>query len=53
MSSNIKVNVIDDNLINPVNGVDLSNTNIDTYIEENIPEHLIEKYEIIKEQLDI
>lgn len=52
MSSNIKVNVIDDNLINPVNGVDLSNTNIDTYIEENIPEHLIEKYEIIKEQLD-
>lgn len=52
MSSNIKVNIIDDNLINPVNGADLSNTNIDTYIEENIPEHLIEKYEIIKEQLD-
>ncbi len=52
ISSNIKVNIIDDNLINPTNGVNLSNTNIDTYIEENIPEHLIEKYEIIKEQLD-
>ena len=50
MNSNIKVNVIDDNIINSAQGVNLS-TNIDTYIEENIPEHLLEKYEIIKDKL--
>ena len=50
MNSNIKVNVIDDNIINSVQGVNLS-TNIDSYIEENIPEHLLEKYEIIKDKL--
>ena len=50
MNSNIKVNVIDDNIINSTQGVNLS-TNIDTYIEENIPEHLLEKYEIIKDKL--
>ena len=50
MNSNIKVNVIDDNIINSVQGVNLS-TNIDTYIEENIPAHLLEKYEIIKDEL--
>ena len=50
MNSNIKVNVIDDNIINSTQGVNLS-TNIDTYIEENIPEHLLEKYESIKDKL--
>ena len=50
INSNIKVNIIDDSFINSIQGVNLS-TNIDAYIEENIPEHLLEKYEIIKDQL--
>jgi len=51
ISSNIRLHVIDDetNIENlTVNGF---NTNIETYIEQNIPEHLDEKYNLIKTRL--
>lgn len=50
INANLKVNVIDDDFVEKIEGVKF-NTNIEKYIETNIPDHLSGKYELIKEQL--
>ena len=51
VDANIRVHVIDDDTdINTLN-VEGLNTNIKSYIEQNIPEHLNNKYEIITNKL--
>ena len=48
---NIKVHVIDKNTNLETLAIEGFNTNISEYIESNIPEHLTNKYEIIKNKL--
>lgn len=50
IDANVKVNIVDDDIIEKIEGVKFD-TNIEKYIKDNIPEHLSEKYELIKEQL--
>ena len=51
VDANIRVHVIDgDTDINTLN-VEGLNTNIQSYIEKNIPEHLDDKYELITNRL--
>lgn len=50
VNSNFKVNVIDDEFIDKIDGIKFT-TNIEQYIENNIPENLTSKYQLIKEQL--
>ena len=47
VNSNVKVNIIDDSVIEKLN-TDSFDTNIDKYIEQNMPIHLTEKYENVK-----
>lgn len=51
IDSNIRIHVIDDNSSAELLNVDGFNTNIQTYIEDNIPDHLQEKYDYIKDKL--
>lgn len=51
VSTNIRVNIIDDNEIEQLQTIDGFNTNINQYIEENIPDNLKQKYELIKKKL--
>lgn len=52
IDADIKINVITDDVIHAeIGGMNL-NTNIDNYIETNIPEHLYKKYELIKEKIN-
>lgn len=51
ISNNIRVHIIDDNEIEQLQNIDGFNTNINQYIEENIPDNLKEKYELIKKKL--
>ena len=51
MDSNIRINIIDEFDNGEMLSVDGFNTNIQTYIEDNIPEHLNNKYEYIKEKM--
>ena len=51
INSSIKLNIFDDNIeLDKLGGMQF-NTSIDRYIEDNIPDHLSDKYNIIKEQL--
>lgn len=52
---NIKVNVVDDSIINDMRNAEASkdfNVNISQYIDNNIPEHLYKKYTLIKERIN-
>lgn len=51
ISNNIRVHIIDDNEIEQLQTMDGFNANINQYIEENIPDNLKEKYELIKKKL--
>lgn len=51
LDSNIRINVIDDLDNGEMLSVEGFNTNIQNYIEDNIPNHLISKYEYIKEKM--
>lgn len=51
LDSNIRINIIDEFDNGEMLSVDGFNTNIQTYIEDNIPEHLNNKYEYIKEKM--
>lgn len=51
VDSSIRIHVIDDDTNIETLSVDGFNTNISQYIEDNIPEHLDSKYEIIKNRL--
>lgn len=50
-SANIRIHVIDDNSMEAGLVTEGFNTNINQYIENNIPSHLNEKFEIIKDKL--
>ena len=50
--ANIRLHIIDDEEIDkPIVSAEGFNTNITDYIEKNIPEHLNDKYNILKEKL--
>lgn len=51
LDANIKINIIDEYESGEMLSVEGFNTNIQTYIEDNIPEHLNNKYEYIKEKM--
>lgn len=53
VSSNIRINIVDDNLsiLSDINGINF-NMNIDDYIENNIPNELKPKFEIIKKRIN-
>lgn len=51
LDANIRINIIDEFDNGEMLSVDGFNTNIQTYIEDNIPEHLNNKYEYIKEKM--
>lgn len=51
LDANIRINIIDEFDNGEILSVDGFNTNIQTYIEDNIPEHLNNKYEYIKEKM--
>lgn len=51
LDTNIRINVIDDFESAEMLSVDGFNTNIQTYIENNVPPHLTDKYEYIKEKM--
>jgi hypothetical protein len=51
INSNIRLHIIDDNTNLDTLTVDGFNTNLETYIEQNIPEHLDDKYNLIKQKL--
>lgn len=52
ISSNIRINIIDDNMSLLYNNDNINfNMNIDEYIKNNIPEELKPKYELIKKRL--
>ena len=52
VDANIRVHVIDSETDLSTLNVDGFNTNIETYIEDNIPEHLDEKYNKIKNKIN-
>ena len=51
IDSNIRIHVIDDDTNIDTLSVAGFNTNIDVYIEDNIPEHLNDKFELIKNRI--
>lgn len=51
INSNIRLHIIDDDTNLETLSVNGFNTNLETYIEQNIPEHLDEKYNLIKRKL--
>ena len=51
VDSNIRLHVIDDDTNMDTLSVQGFNTNISKYIEDNIPEHLDDKYEMIKNRI--
>lgn len=51
LDANIKINIIDEYESGEMLSVEGFNTNIQTYIKDNIPEHLNNKYEYIKEKM--
>ena len=53
LDSNIRLHVIDDDDNYTTLSVATFNTNIETYINNNIPKHLNNKYEIIKNQIQM
>ena len=52
ISTNIRLHIIDDDSNLETLQVEGFNTNINKYIEDNIPEHLDDKYELIKNKLN-
>lgn len=53
IGSNIKLHVLNNDEINSINlNGEVFNTNINKYIEDNIPEHLNTKYELIKNKIN-
>lgn len=52
VDSNIRLHVIDDDTDIKTLSVEGFNTNINQYIEDNIPEHLDNKYKLIKNKLN-
>lgn len=51
ISANIRLHIIDDNTNIDTLSVNGFNTDIETYIEDNIPKHLDNKYNIIKKKI--
>jgi len=51
INSTIRIHIIDDNTNLETLNVDGFNTNLESYIEQNIPEHLEDKYELIKKKI--
>lgn len=51
INSNIKIHILDDDIDTEVLNVEGFNTNIAKYIDDNMPDHLSEKYEYIKTKL--
>ena len=51
-SSNISIRVVEDNEVSPTFVAEGFNTNINKYIESNIPKHLTDKYQMIKSKID-
>ena len=51
INSTIRIHIIDDNTNLETLNVDGFNTNLESYIEQNIPEHLGNKYELIKKKI--
>ena len=51
LDSNIRINVIDEYDSGEMLSVEGFNTNIQTYIEDNIPSHLTVKYKYLKNKL--
>ena len=51
VNSNVKVNIIDDSVIEKLSTASFD-TNIDKYIEQNMPIHLTEKYENVKHKIE-
>lgn len=51
INSNIRIHIVDDDV--NINNLSITgfNTNISKYIEENIPDHLNNKYEIVKNKI--
>jgi len=51
INSNIRIHIVDDDV--NINNLSITgfNTNISKYIEENIPDHLNDKYEIVKNKI--
>ena len=52
IGASIKVNIIENEYEDIVNGGENFNTNIDDYIRLNMPEHLLDKYEHINQKLN-
>ena len=52
VDSNIRLHTIDEDTDMTTLSVATFNTNIETYIEDNIPEYLDEKYKIIKDKIN-
>lgn len=52
INANIKVNIVDDSVVDDIRIRQDFNTNIAEYIESNIPEDLQDKYNAIKERLN-
>lgn len=52
VDSNIRLHTIDEDTDMTTLSVATFNTNIETYIEDNIPEYLDEKYQIIKDKIN-
>ena len=51
VNSNVKVNIIDDSVIEKLSTASFD-TNIDKYIQQNMPIHLTEKYENVKHKIE-
>ena len=51
INANIRLHIIDDDTNIETLSVNGFNTNIETYIENNIPQHLDDKYNLIKQKL--
>lgn len=51
INSTIRIHIIDDSTNLETLNVDGFNTNLESYIEQNIPEHLNDKYELIKKKI--
>lgn len=51
INSTIRIHIIDDQTNLETLNVDGFNTNIESYIEQNIPQHLEDKYELIKKKI--
>ena len=51
INANIRLHIIDDDTNVETLKAEGFNTNIETYIESNIPEHLDDKYNLIKQKL--